>query len=79
MTEEEILTGEVAFVAEAIIRATCAEMSIKIIDMAVLALSNTDRYLTITPAHWDNYQHAFPFAGPCLLFSEALRPSHAVL
>src|SRR3989337_2032925 len=31
----KILTGEVAFVAEAIIRATCAEMNIKIIDMAV--------------------------------------------
>ncbi len=29
------LRGEVAFVAEAIIRATCAEMKIKIIDMAV--------------------------------------------
>lgn len=31
----KILTGEVAFVAEAIIRATRAEISIKIIDMAV--------------------------------------------
>lgn len=31
----KILTSEVAFVAEAIIRGTCAEMSIKIIDMAV--------------------------------------------
>jgi len=34
----KILTGEVAFIAEAIIRGTCTEMSIKIIDMAV----NTD-------------------------------------
>ncbi len=32
---EKILTGKVAFVAEAVIRSTCAEMSIKIIDMAV--------------------------------------------
>jgi putative transposase len=31
----KILTGEVAFVTEAIIKGTCAEMSIKIIDMAV--------------------------------------------
>ena len=31
----KILTGEVAFVAEAVIRGTCAEMGIKIIDMAV--------------------------------------------
>ncbi|HEY9206952.1 MAG TPA: IS200/IS605 family transposase [Candidatus Methanoperedens sp.] len=31
----KILTGEVAFIAEGVIRATCAEMSIKIIDMAV--------------------------------------------
>jgi len=34
----KILTGEVDFVAEAVIRETCAEMSIKIIDMVV----NTD-------------------------------------
>ena len=31
----KILIGEVAFVAEGIIRGTCAEMGIKIIDMAV--------------------------------------------
>jgi REP element-mobilizing transposase RayT len=31
----KILTGEVGFVAEAIIRSTCAEMGIKIIDIAV--------------------------------------------
>jgi putative transposase len=31
----KILTDEVAFVAEGIIRGTCAEMGIKIIDMAV--------------------------------------------
>jgi putative transposase len=31
----KILTGEVGFVAEGIIRGTCAEMGIKIIDMAV--------------------------------------------
>ncbi len=34
----KILTGEVGFVAEAVIRGTCAEMGIKIIDTAV----NTD-------------------------------------
>ena len=33
----KILTGEVGFVAEAIIRGTCAEMGIRIIDMAVNA------------------------------------------
>ncbi len=31
----KILTGEVGFVAEGIIRETCVEMGIKIIDMAV--------------------------------------------
>lgn len=31
----KILTGDVAFIAEAIIRGTCAEMDIEIIDMAV--------------------------------------------
>ncbi len=33
----KILTGKVAFVAEAIIRKTCVEMDIKIIDIAVNA------------------------------------------
>lgn len=31
----KILTGEVGFIAEAVIRSTCAQMGIKIIDMAV--------------------------------------------
>lgn len=30
-----ILTGEVGFIAEAVIRSTCAQMGIKIIDIAV--------------------------------------------
>ena len=40
------LTGEVAFIAEAIIRATYSEMSINIIDMAVIVYIHASACLT---------------------------------